>query len=104
LQPVRPKRVTGGQAGGGSTPAQALLGKEPAEGSPAREPEPTVLFRLGVGIGELVERYQEGHWVGKCPCGSPRDTVAGQPRKVVVRSFVCLTVLDCPWLPPGDKG
>jgi hypothetical protein len=50
---------------GSSPSAQALYGKE----SPAREPEPTATHRLGVDVGKLVEKYQEGHWMGRCSLG-----------------------------------
>jgi hypothetical protein len=51
-------------------------------------------YRLRVVIGELVEMFQEGHWVGKFSYGSPRNAIAGQPRKISCgRSLICSTVL-----------
>jgi hypothetical protein len=55
------KRGTEGQAGGSSTSAQALLGRENLwSRSPVRELEPTAMYRLEyIGDGG---KYQEGHW------------------------------------------
>jgi hypothetical protein len=40
-------------------------------------------YRLGVDIrGELLEKYQEGLWVGKFSCGYLRNAIAGRLRKI----------------------